>query len=285
MSKAEQVLKLEPASELRFRGSFTKVVTANLKLTNPTEKKVCFKVKTTAPKRYCVRPNSGFVEPTGVVEVAVMLQPFEYDPKEKSKHKFMVQTMFAPEGQIDHETLWKEADQSAFMDSKLKCVFDYVDESEAPVDSSMGGNENESLNNREVPLPSKISKVEPAPVDSGTSNIKTASSHNRNGSYPEPGVEASTSTRSLQADERRTINEELEKLKNENTVLMEETLRLRKNVTQLPSPAEASSASVTTVPSPQQQQQQTAAANMPPVAIAYLVIALICGIIIGKFLL
>lgn len=54
------------------------------------------------------------------------------------------------------------------------------------------------MNNREVPLPSKISKVEPAPVDSGTSNIKTASSHNRNGSYPEPGVEASTSTRSLQ---------------------------------------------------------------------------------------
>lgn len=58
-------------------------------------------------------------------------------------------------------------------------------------------------------------------------------------------------------------------------------------MTQLPSPAQASSASVTTVLSPQQQQQQqqTAAANMPPVAIAYLVIALICGIIIGKFLL
>lgn len=34
-----------------------------------------------------------------------MLQPFEYDPKEKSKHKFMVQTMFAPEGDADHETL------------------------------------------------------------------------------------------------------------------------------------------------------------------------------------
>lgn len=107
--KSEQVLKLEPSTELRFRGnfvfvlllhivvlvasdlnqvqlyhlfnyaftwfivhlgSFTAVVTANLKLTNPTEKKVCFKVKTTAPKRYCVRPNSGFVEPNGVVEVA-----------------------------------------------------------------------------------------------------------------------------------------------------------------------------------------------------------------------
>ena len=35
----------------------------------------------------------------------VMLQPFEFDPKEKSKHKFMVQTMFAPEVDVDHETL------------------------------------------------------------------------------------------------------------------------------------------------------------------------------------
>lgn len=63
-----------------FVGSFTKVVTANLKLTNPTEKKVCFKVKTTAPKRYCVRPNSGFVEPRGVVEVAGKLKFTIYFP-------------------------------------------------------------------------------------------------------------------------------------------------------------------------------------------------------------
>ena len=35
-----------------------------------------------------------------------MLQPFEYDPKEKSKHKFMVQTMFVPDGYTDsHENL------------------------------------------------------------------------------------------------------------------------------------------------------------------------------------
>ena len=38
-------------------------------------------------------------------DFVVMLQPFDYDPKEKSKHKFMVQTMFAPEGEVDHETL------------------------------------------------------------------------------------------------------------------------------------------------------------------------------------
>ena len=31
-----------------------------------------------------------------------MLQPFDYDPNEKNKHKFMVQTMFAPDGPIEN---------------------------------------------------------------------------------------------------------------------------------------------------------------------------------------
>ena len=37
--------------------------------------------------------------------IAVSLQPFEYDPQEKNRHKFMVQSMFAPEGDINPDTL------------------------------------------------------------------------------------------------------------------------------------------------------------------------------------
>lgn len=33
----------------------------------------------------------------------VMLQPFDYDPNEKSKHKFMVQSMLAPFDMTDIE--------------------------------------------------------------------------------------------------------------------------------------------------------------------------------------
>lgn len=33
----------------------------------------------------------------------VMLQPFDYDPNEKSKHKFMVQSMLAPYDMTDME--------------------------------------------------------------------------------------------------------------------------------------------------------------------------------------
>lgn len=35
--------------------------------------------------------------------VSVMLQPFDYDPNEKSKHKFMVQSMLAPPDMTDME--------------------------------------------------------------------------------------------------------------------------------------------------------------------------------------
>ncbi len=46
-----------------FLGPFSGVVTTTLTLRNPSNEKVGFKVKTTAPKQYCVRPNSGVVDP------------------------------------------------------------------------------------------------------------------------------------------------------------------------------------------------------------------------------
>ncbi|XP_066538856.1 vesicle-associated membrane protein-associated protein A-like isoform X1 [Hoplias malabaricus] len=130
MSKLEQVLVLEPPSDLKFKGPFTDVVTTNLKLKNPSDRKVCFKVKTTAPRRYCVRPNSGVIDPGASVTISVMLQPFDYDPNEKSKHKFMVQTIFAPPNAPDLEAMWKDAKPEDLMDSKLRCVFELPPENE-----------------------------------------------------------------------------------------------------------------------------------------------------------
>ncbi|XP_048873656.1 vesicle-associated membrane protein-associated protein B-like [Brienomyrus brachyistius] len=130
MARQEQVLLLEPQHELKFRGPFTDVVTATLKLANPTDKNVCFKVKTTAPRRYCVRPNSGVIDAGTSINVSVMLQPFDYDPNEKSKHKFMVQSMIVPADMTDIEGVWKDAKPEELMDSKLKCVFELPAENE-----------------------------------------------------------------------------------------------------------------------------------------------------------
>lgn len=86
-------------------GPFTSAVSSVMKLTNPSEHKICFKIKTTAPKRYCVKPNSGVIDPKETVQIFVSLQPFEFDPTDKNRHKFMVQAMIAPDGEINQDTL------------------------------------------------------------------------------------------------------------------------------------------------------------------------------------
>jgi len=121
--KQPQVLQITPPQELSFKGPFNEVVTSTLNLHNPSDRKVCFKVKTTAPRRYCVRPNSGFVEPNESVNVSVMLQPIEGDANDKGKHKFMVQSMYATDACEELDKIWAQAEPGDLMDSKLKCVF------------------------------------------------------------------------------------------------------------------------------------------------------------------
>uniref|UniRef100_A0A6Q2X2X1 Vesicle-associated membrane protein-associated protein A n=1 Tax=Esox lucius TaxID=8010 RepID=A0A6Q2X2X1_ESOLU len=143
MSKLEQILVLDPPADLRFKGPFTDVVTTNLKLKNPSDRRVCFKVKTTAPRRYCVRPNSGIIDAGSTVTISVMLQPFDYDPNEKSKHKFMVQSIFAPPNVAEMDAMWKDAKPDDLMDSKLRCVFDLPSENKVVNKSESGLGEKE----------------------------------------------------------------------------------------------------------------------------------------------
>jgi len=138
-TKQEQILKINPPVELTFTGPFHQAVSSVMTLTNPSERKVCFKIKTTAPKRYCVKPNSGVIDPSDTVQIAVSLQPFDFDPTDKNRHKFMVQSMYAPPGEINQESLWKEADGSQLMDSKLKCLF-VLPETNGGVNEPMSGN-------------------------------------------------------------------------------------------------------------------------------------------------
>ncbi|KZC12057.1 PREDICTED: vesicle-associated membrane protein-associated protein A [Dufourea novaeangliae] len=125
MVKAQQLLIIKPEHELRFMGPFTgEAVTSYMTITNPTNNKIFFKIKTTAPKRYCVRPNAGCVLPKATSQIAVTLQSFDFDPTEKNKHKFMVQAIIAPnDDDEDYSDLWKDLKPEQVMESKLKCVF------------------------------------------------------------------------------------------------------------------------------------------------------------------
>lgn len=58
----------------------------------------------------------------------VCLQPFIFDPNEKNKHKFMVQSLVAPEGEINTEQVWKDVSPDQLMDAKLRCAFEIPEE-------------------------------------------------------------------------------------------------------------------------------------------------------------
>lgn len=55
-------LELIPNNELTFKGPFNVVSTTSLRLSNGGNERLAYKIKTTAPKRYCVKPNSGFLD-------------------------------------------------------------------------------------------------------------------------------------------------------------------------------------------------------------------------------
>ncbi|KAK0487546.1 PapD-like protein [Armillaria novae-zelandiae] len=122
---------LSPSSTLGFTRPLTQLVKRTLSITNPNAQPVAFKVKTTAPRLYCVRPNSGRVEPGETVEVAVMLQAMKEDPplNAKCKDKFLIQsTLITPEKESKalHD-IWSvpegSSDEAKVFQQKLKVAY------------------------------------------------------------------------------------------------------------------------------------------------------------------
>jgi hypothetical protein len=68
-------------------------VAVTLLLTNFSSGKVAYKMKTTSPQKYCVRPSLAFIEPGGSLEVQVIMQEQNVAPLSYAdcKDKFLVQ--------------------------------------------------------------------------------------------------------------------------------------------------------------------------------------------------
>ncbi|MCJ1459054.1 phosphatidylinositol-binding protein scs2 [Mycoblastus sanguinarius] len=131
--------------ELGFRRPFTHEVTQLLRLRNPTNDPIAFKVKTTAPKQYCVRPNSGRIEVGSEVEVQVLLQAMREDPPPdaRCRDKFLVQSVaITPERDLGNVTaIWQNVEKVAkgsIEERKIRVVFLPVD-SATPKHNNING--------------------------------------------------------------------------------------------------------------------------------------------------
>ncbi|OQD85416.1 hypothetical protein PENANT_c010G08540 [Penicillium antarcticum] len=179
-------IQIEP-SELGFHRPFNHEKCQVLRLTNTNQESVVFKVKTTAPKHYCVRPNSGHIEPGKAVEVQVLLQVLKDAPAPgaKCKDKFLVQAVPVAPGQEQASVTqvfdqtpkadvverkirvtWLEEDSGDKVNDSVcfPATFDahglttrQVNEEEPPAYTSPGGN-------FETPAPKKSTVDEASPI-------------------------------------------------------------------------------------------------------------------------
>ncbi|ORE01963.1 VAMP-associated protein [Rhizopus microsporus var. microsporus] len=151
-------VRIEPSEQLLFHRPFTRISKESLFVKNTNDFPVIFKVKTTAPKQYCVRPNAGRIEPNSEIEVQIILQPFKEELPDdyKCKDKFLVQT--APLNpsleQQDITSMWshiESSDKQSMHQHKIKCAFGGPKEEEsASTEKSTMVTSEPSTNDKEV---------------------------------------------------------------------------------------------------------------------------------------
>ncbi|PYH83423.1 VAMP-associated protein [Aspergillus uvarum CBS 121591] len=122
--------------ELGFQRPFNREVCQMLHLKNESAEPVVFKVKTTAPKHYCVRPNSGRIDPGKHVDVQVLLQAMKEEPAldAKCKDKFLVQTVAVTRDMefANVTSIFEKAPKTALQERKIRV--NWLAAEDAPVE-------------------------------------------------------------------------------------------------------------------------------------------------------
>lgn len=135
MSNGE-LLRIEPV-DLQFPFELKKQISSSLNLTNISDNHVAFKVKTTNPKKYCVRPNTGIVSPHSNCQVIVTMQAQKEAPTDmQCKDKFLLQSVVVTPGamakDITPEMFLKDSENHVD-ECKLRVVYTSPPQPPSPV--------------------------------------------------------------------------------------------------------------------------------------------------------
>lgn len=135
------LLSIQPG-ELVFPFELKKQVSCSLRLINLTSEYVAFKIKTTSPKKYCVRPNTGVVPPQSSTELEVVMQAHREVPTDMTcKDKFLVQSVVISQGtsanDVTQDLFIKEKGKD-IRETKLKVIYTPPKQSPSPNPDSNG---------------------------------------------------------------------------------------------------------------------------------------------------
>ncbi|XP_042409271.1 vesicle-associated protein 1-3-like isoform X4 [Zingiber officinale] len=122
----DQVLVGIQPQELKFTFERKKQSSCSVQLINNSGECIAFKVKTTSPKRYCVRPNTGIILPRSACDFTVTMQTLKEAPSDfQLKDKFLVQSTVVPYGTTDEDivpSFFSKENGRYIQENKLRVV-------------------------------------------------------------------------------------------------------------------------------------------------------------------
>lgn len=134
-----KLLKITPERRIEFPHILCQSVTQIVKLENLSEKKVAFKIKTTAPNNYLVRPSFGIINVNETVDIQIILQPLS-DKDSISSDKFQVQCLNIDDGVKVDKEFWSNVNKNNVQDHKLVVVLNEEVPAKLPQSCLYAGN-------------------------------------------------------------------------------------------------------------------------------------------------
>ncbi|XP_014324367.2 motile sperm domain-containing protein 2 [Xiphophorus maculatus] len=130
------LLDVSPSEELSF-GSGENEKKCLIILSNVTKNQVAFKVRTTAPEKYRVKPSSSRCEPGASVDIVVSLHGGSLA---SPQDRFLIMAAeMENAGSQELTQFWKEVQKNKIMEHRLRChVLDSVKSAAAPHRDSLG---------------------------------------------------------------------------------------------------------------------------------------------------
>lgn len=120
----DSILRLIPGEEVIFTSSTSDDLMARLQIINVSSQTAAFKIKTTSPEKYRVRPSIGLLLPgdTASIEIQVA-NAYSANAASLVRDKFLVTAMYLDEGNLSNQQL-QEAFKAGPLGEKftLRCV-------------------------------------------------------------------------------------------------------------------------------------------------------------------
>ncbi|KAK5779477.1 hypothetical protein RI543_003368 [Arxiozyma heterogenica] len=156
---------------LEYYKPLAETSTAFITIHNQTDEIKAFKIKTTAPKLYCVRPNAAIIQPGENVKISVIFLGLPQEPLDdyKCKDKFLVIVLPAPyKSDSSHAVseIWNDLEnefKSQAIQKKIKVV--YNNSNSQTLFLSTNGQDSHETKNQNMASVNNVNQLEQKAID------------------------------------------------------------------------------------------------------------------------